>query len=54
LEVFNVFNRANFSIPNRVVFSGTREGEQPLPTAGQITSTITDARQLQLGVKFIF
>jgi hypothetical protein len=53
-EVFNVFNRANFSIPNRVVFSGTREGEGPLPTAGQITSTITDARQLQLGVKLIF
>lgn len=53
-EVFNVLNRANFSIPNRVVFSGTREGEAPLSTAGQITSTITDARQLQLGVKLIF
>lgn len=53
-EVFNVFNRPNFSIPDRVVFSGAREGEAPLPTAGQIRSTITDARQLQLGVKLTF
>ena len=30
----------NFSIPNRVVFAGASEGEAPLPTAGQITSTV--------------
>jgi carboxypeptidase family protein/TonB-dependent receptor-like protein len=54
VEAFNVFNRANFSIPNRVVFAGVREGEAPLPTAGQITSTVNDARQLQLGVKIKF
>ena len=53
-EVFNVFNRTNFSIPNRVVFGGAREGEAPLATAGQITSTVSDARQAQLGVKFRF
>jgi hypothetical protein len=53
VEAFNVFNRANFSIPNRVVFAG-REGEGPLPTAGQITSTVNDARQMQLGVKIKF
>jgi len=54
VEVFNVFNRANFSVPNRVVFGGALEGEAPLATAGQITSTVTDARQAQLGVKFRF
>jgi carboxypeptidase family protein/TonB-dependent receptor-like protein len=54
VEVFNVFNRTNFSIPDRVVFGGAREGEAPLTTAGQITSTVTDARQAQLGVKFRF
>ena len=54
VEVFNVFNRTNFSIPDRVVFGGAREGEAPLTTAGQITSTVTDARQVQLGVKFRF
>ena len=54
VEVFNVFNRTNFSIPNRVVFGGAGEGEAPLATAGQITSTVTDARQVQLGVKLRF
>jgi len=50
-EAFNVFNRPNFSIPNRVVFAGASEGEAPLSTAGQITSTANASRQIQLGVK---
>jgi len=54
VEAFNVFNRTNLSIPNRVVFAGAREGEAPLPTAGRITSTVNDARQVQLGVKIRF
>ena len=54
VEAFNVFNRANFSIPNRVVFAGDHEGEAPLSTAGQITSTANAARQMQLGVKIKF
>jgi hypothetical protein len=54
VEAFNVFNRPNFSIPNRVVFAGAREGEAPLSTAGHITSTANDARQMQLGVKVRF
>jgi Carboxypeptidase regulatory-like domain/TonB dependent receptor-like, beta-barrel/TonB-dependent Receptor Plug Domain len=53
IEAFNVFNRTNFAIPNRVVFSPS-EGDAPLPTAGRITSTMTDARQVQLGVKVRF
>lgn len=54
LEAFNVFNRTNLGIPNRVVFSGADEGEAPLPTAGQITTLATEARQIQLGVKVSF
>ena len=54
VEAFNVFNRPNFSIPNRVVFAGARDGEAPLPAAGHITSTANDARQMQLGVKIKF
>jgi hypothetical protein len=50
-EVFNVFNRTNFSIPNRQVFGSV---DTPLSTAGQITSTVSDARQAQLGVKLRF
>ena len=54
LEAFNVFNRTNFGVPNRVVFAGVSANEAPLPTAGQITTTATDARQVQLGVKLKF
>jgi len=53
VEAFNVFNRTNFAIPNRVVFSPS-EGDAPLPTAGQITGTMTDARQVQLGLTMKF
>jgi len=54
VEAFNILNRPNFSIPNRVVFAGASEGEAPLPAAGRITSTVNDARQMQLGVKIKF
>ncbi len=54
LELFNIFNHANYAVPNRTVFAGAQAGEAPLPTAGQITSTVTDGRQVQLGVKFRF
>ena len=49
-----MFNRTNFGVPNRVVFAGVSANEAPLPTAGQITTTATDARQVQLGVKLKF
>jgi hypothetical protein len=51
IEMFNVFNRANFAPPNLTVFSGTADVEQPLPTFGRIRSTVTSARQVQLGVR---
>jgi hypothetical protein len=54
LEMFNVFNRPNFSVPNRQVFAGAVENEAPLATAGQVTRTANSARQVQLGVKVLF
>ena len=36
LEVFNVFDRANFAVPTRSVFAGATQNEMPLETAGQI------------------
>ena len=57
LEAFNVFNRANFAVPSgRVAFTGVDAAGTPVvaPTWGRITSTVTTARQIQLGVKFGF
>jgi hypothetical protein len=54
LELFNLFNRANFATPDRVVFAAAAANEAPLATAGRITRTITSARQVQLGVKVLF
>lgn len=50
-EVFNIFNRANFGIPLRVLFDtqGNRIG-----SAGQIKNTVTPSRQIQFGLKFMF
>lgn len=48
-EFFNILNRANFGIPNTVVF--TAAGTTPSPTAGVITSTSTTSRQIQFGTK---
>ena len=52
LEIFNLFNRANFGTPNSAVLfnsDGTR-----VPNATNITRTATTSRQVQLGVKFVF
>ena len=54
LEVFNLFNRANFDLPVRSVYAGVRADERPLGTAGLITNTVTPGRQAQIGVKFLF
>jgi hypothetical protein len=53
VEMFNALNRVNFGPPSLVVFSGT-EGEGPLPSFGQIRTTSTSARQLQLGLRLVF
>ncbi|HEV2246190.1 MAG TPA: carboxypeptidase-like regulatory domain-containing protein [Terriglobia bacterium] len=51
-EFFNVLNRANFNTPNLIVF--TQPAGAPATTAGIITSTSTNARQTQLGLKLLW
>jgi len=51
-EFFNVLNRANFGIPNPVVYSAA--GTTPSPTAGVITGTSTTSRQIQFGLKLLW
>ena len=50
-EVFNLFNRTNFGLPATALFNtnGTYRTD-----AGRITSTAGAARQMQLGVKYVF
>jgi hypothetical protein len=54
VEVFNLFNRANFSNPTLIAFAGAAQNEAPLATFGRIRSTVTSARQMQLGVRLVF
>ncbi len=54
LEAFNIFNRANFAMPSLIAFSGVLPAEQPVSTLGQIRSTVTSSRQIQLGLRLIF
>lgn len=52
LEMFNLFNWANFATPNSAVLfnsDGTR-----VPNATNVVRTATTARQVQLGLKFVF
>lgn len=54
IEIFNAFNRVNFAIPsiaNLTVFNSPTERNA---TAGQITSTSTPARQVQLALRILF
>jgi Carboxypeptidase regulatory-like domain len=44
-EFFNIFNHTNFSNPNSTITS---------PLFGQILSTVSNSRQIQLGLKFYF
>jgi outer membrane receptor protein involved in Fe transport len=57
VEAFNLPNRANFAVPSgRTAFTGVNADGTPViaPTWGRITSTVTTARQIQLGAKFVF
>ena len=54
LEMFNVFNRANFGNPTLIAFAGVAQNEAPLSSFGRIRSTVTSARQTQLGVRITF
>lgn len=50
-ECFNLLNRANFGFPQNAVFNANGTVRED---AGRITTTTTSARQIQLGVKFVF
>lgn len=54
VEAFNLFNRANFAPPPLTVFAGLANNEPPLSTFGVIRSTVTSARQVQLGLRLAF
>lgn len=51
-EFFNLLNRPNFDLPDRIAFRATNG--IPSATAGRITSTVTTARQVQLGLRLSF
>ena len=50
-EFFNALNHTNFSTPNEVVYSSATTAS---PTAGVITATATNSRQIQFGLKLLF
>lgn len=51
VEAFNLLNKANFNLPQRVIFNGVSQTELPIGNSGRITSTSTSARQIQLGLR---
>jgi outer membrane receptor protein involved in Fe transport len=54
-EFFNIFNHANFGLPNGTAFSQGPDGTGiPNSTFGQITYTTTTARQIQFALKLLF
>jgi hypothetical protein len=58
-ELFNLLNRANFGMPVGTAFSGSTADvglwtEKAVGNAGQITTTSTTSRQIQLALKLIF
>lgn len=56
VEAFNLFNRANFGNPSLLAFTGaaTSTTETPISSLGLIRSTVTSARQIQLGLRIVF
>ena len=52
IEIFNLFNHANFATPNSAALFNT-DGTR-IPNATQITHTATTSRQVQFGLKFVF
>jgi hypothetical protein len=58
-ELFNIMNHPAFAMPNGVVFSGSTSAygaysQAPSGSAGQITSTISTSRQIQIALKVVF
>ena len=53
-EIFNVFNRANFAIPEVANLTIFTDATTRNPTAGQITRTSTPSRQIQFALRIVF
>jgi len=53
-EFFNLLNRTNFGSPDRRVFAGRIQGEDPNPSAAVIDETVNTSRQIQLALKLVF
>jgi hypothetical protein len=54
-EFFNLFNHANFALPNPNAFVQTPNGGgAPNPTFGKVTLTTTSSRQIQFALKLLF
>jgi len=53
IDVLNVLNRVNLGIPDRIVYGALANVENPLVTAGTITSA-DPARQAQISVRLSF
>ena len=53
-EVFNLFDRANFGNPTLIAFAGAADNEPAVASFGRIRSTVTAARQAQLGLRVSF
>ena len=63
-EVFNILNHTNFAFPYSNNFNANYQaivsahtgvnGSNVSPTAGQVTNTLINARQIQFALKFVF
>jgi hypothetical protein len=51
VDAFNLLNRANFGVPDNILF---QTNGLPRPAAGRITTTTTTAREFQFAVKLIY
>ena len=55
LEIFNALNRVNLGAPSLIIFNGSGPAaDVPFASFGEIRSTTTSARQVQLGVRVTF
>jgi hypothetical protein len=56
VEGFNLFNHPNFGIPGQLLYTGADQNGNGIanPNAGQITTTVSSARQLQFALRIRF
>jgi hypothetical protein len=52
-EFFNLFNHANFALPDNLTVFTSGQGDVPA-NFGRINRTVTTSRQIQFGVKLLF